>query len=164
MTATVVLNASYEVLAVVSWQRAVTLVVTGMAEIHEADPKRQVRGRTMQVPFPKVIRLIRYVYVTYRAIADDLHGPATKRGVLKRDKNTCIFCGDAAYTVDHLTPRSRGGKNTWENLAASCAACNQAKADRTPQEAGMRLLWAPYRPNSTKALQDKVWSGLVQPA
>lgn len=51
--------------------------------------------------------------------------------------------------IDHVFPQSRGGGNTWENLAACCKGCNQRKADRTPTEAGMRLRWHPYKPDIT---------------
>src|SRR4051812_18933678 len=115
---TLVLNADYSVLASVSWQRAVTLVVTGKAEVHEADPEQMVRGRTAAVPFPRVIRLVKWVYVRFHKASDGA-GVCTKAGVLKRDKHTCVYCGGKADTVDHVQPESRGGASSWENLAAA---------------------------------------------
>lgn len=68
-----------------------------------------------------------------------------------RDRHMCAYCGDIfkahALTIDHVTPKSRGGKNTWVNTVTSCKPCNVHKADRTPEEAHMPLLYLPYAPN-----------------
>lgn len=64
---------------------------------------------------------------------------STRLAVMARDQNTCRYCGDPAMTVDHLIPRSRGGTNSQVNLVAACSPCNEFKADRTPEEAGMVL-------------------------
>lgn len=157
MAGTLVLNACGTILTRVSWQRAVTMVVTGEAVIHESDPVRRISSPSVSVPFPHVVRLVRYVYVRYL----ERGGAASKRGVLARDRYTCVYCGKAgATTVDHLLPQSRGGRHTWENLAACCPACNGRKADRTPEEAGMCLRWHPYRPDAGGRAQRKIWAGL----
>lgn len=155
-----VLNADHMVLASVSWQRAVTLIVQGKAEIHEADPVQVVRGATLHVPFPRVIRLVKWVYVKFTGQSHDGAGVCTKSGVLKRDKWVCVYCGCKANTVDHVLPESRGGGFTWENLAAACEDCNSFKTNRTPEEAGMRLRWHPYRPDVFGMEQRKVWASL----
>jgi len=68
-----------------------------------------------------------------------------------RDRYTCAFCGEVFtvrnLTIDHLVPRSKGGKNTWMNTVSACKPCNVKKSDRTPEEAGMHLLYAPYSPS-----------------
>jgi len=68
-----------------------------------------------------------------------------------RDRHMCAYCGDIhkdyRLTIDHVLPRSRGGKNTWMNTVAACKPCNVRKADRTPEEAEMALLYVPYVPN-----------------
>lgn len=68
-----------------------------------------------------------------------------------RDNHTCAYCGGSfaasGLTRDHVVPTSRGGRNVWQNVVAACRACNQAKRDRTPEEAGMPLLYAPYVPS-----------------
>ena len=74
------------------------------------------------------------------------------RAVLyKRDRHICAYCGeqftDRHLTIDHVLPKSRGGKNTWVNTVSACKPCNSAKADRTPEEAKMHLLYVPYAPN-----------------
>jgi 5-methylcytosine-specific restriction endonuclease McrA len=157
MSEVLVLNATYEVLTSVTWQRAVTMVVTGEAVVHEADPDRQVHSQHLTVPLPRVIRLVHYVFVRFRRGGH----LASKRGVLVRDKRTCVYCGRVGLTVDHVLPQSRGGGHTWENLAACCGVCNNKKADRTPEEAGMRLRWTPWRPDSSAVAQRQVWKALV---
>lgn len=161
MSGVLVLNADYGVLTSVSWQRAVTMLVTGEAEIHEADPERQVRSPSCVVEFPRVIRLLRWVYVkfTEKGLLD-VGNLATKRGVLDRDKRTCVYCGKPGDTIDHVMPKSRGGKDTWENMACACRSCNHRKADRTPEEAGMRLRWHPWRPDKTGYTQRRIWQSL----
>ena len=77
------------------------------------------------------------------------HAPVTRRGVLRRDGNRCGYCGKAASTIDHVLPRSRGGKNSWENLVACCLRCNNVKSDRTPQEMGWELRLTPGPPRGT---------------
>jgi hypothetical protein len=70
--------------------------------------------------------------------------------IFKRDRHTCQYCGRRTeLTLDHVMPQSRGGADTWENLVSACQPCNQRKADRTPDEAGMRLATKPrrYAPN-----------------
>lgn len=159
---TLVLNADYSVLATVSWQRAVTMIVQGKAELHEADPERVIRGARTSVPFPRAVRLVKWVYVKFTGKAHDGAGMVTKAGILKRDKHTCVYCGGKANTVDHVMPESRGGGFTWDNLAAACEDCNSFKADRTPEEAGMRLRWHPYRPDLVGMEQRKVWASLLK--
>lgn len=153
-----VLNNCETPLNYTSWQDAVTKVVTGEAVIVEGDPERTVRSPSMEIPFPRVIRLVRWVYVKYIRAVSFEGGIATRKAVLNRDKHTCVYCGQAnATTVDHVFPKSRGGRDTWENLAACCKRCNNVKADRTPQEAGMRLRWHPWCPDLTGYTKRKVW-------
>jgi 5-methylcytosine-specific restriction endonuclease McrA len=160
MSGTLVLNASYEVLTFVSWQRAVTLVMTGKAELHEADEDRVVRSQQVTVPYPRIIRLVKYVYVRFTDLSASLRDKPTKRQILVRDSHTCAYCGKHATTVDHVFPKSRGGQDTWLNLVAACQPCNNRKDDRTPEEAGMRLRWQPYKPDHVSVEQKRVWSTL----
>jgi hypothetical protein len=71
--------------------------------------------------------------------------------LFRRDHNLCAYCGQVYVyrdlTRDHVKPRSHGGSNKWENMVTACFGCNQLKADRTPEQAGMKLLYVPYRPN-----------------
>ncbi|AUY49279.1 HNH endonuclease [Streptomyces sp. CB01881] len=147
MRSTLVLNASYEPLTTVSLQRAVVLVLQDKAVVEQAHPLRSVRGTGITVPVPRVIRLQRYVRVPFRQQA-----PWSRRGVLVRDQHLCAYCGRRATTVDHLQPRSRGGVDSWMNTVAACAEDNQRKADRTPEQAGMKLLRKPFVPTPQATL------------
>ena len=129
-----VLNASYEPLSIVSARRAVCLVIDDKADLIEADGA-VIRSETLAVQVPAVIRLRYMVRAPRRRTA-----AVSRRAVFARDEFRCQYCGDRADSIDHVLPRSRGGPHEWENLAASCRACNTAKRDRTPDEAGMHLI------------------------
>jgi len=140
-TVTLLLNATYEPLCVVSCRRAVVLVLTEKAvPVEEGDGA--FNSATTAVPVPSVLRLTRYVRVPYRAQV-----PLTRRAVFARDGGRCVYCGAAASSLDHVVPRSRGGAHTWENVVASCARCNHTKADRTLVDLGWRLGTPPRAPS-----------------
>lgn len=137
---TLVLNAGYEPLAVVSFRRAIVLVLAHKAVVLAADELPVVAG-SLTVERPSVILLARYVKVPRgRAV------PVSRRGVLRRDAHRCAYCRRSAATIDHVLPRSRGGPDSWENLVACCVRCNNAKGDRTPEEMGWALHVTPRAP------------------
>lgn len=138
-----VLNASYEPLSVVSSRRAVCLLLAEKAEIVESD-EGVIRSENLAIPAPAVVRLRYMVRVPRRAVA-----AVSRRAVFVRDEYRCQYCGARADSIDHVVPRSRGGTHVWENLAAACRPCNMAKRDRTPDEAGMRLLRPCRAPRGT---------------
>jgi 5-methylcytosine-specific restriction endonuclease McrA len=140
---TLVLNAGYEPLAVVSFKRALVLVMTGKATVLAADGEHPVMGAAGAAwDRPSVIVLRRYVRIPNgRAV------PVSRRGVLRRDGNRCAYCGGGATTIDHVQPRSRGGGDSWENLVACCLRCNNLKGDRTPHEMGWSLQVRPRAPH-----------------
>ncbi|MFJ8688533.1 HNH endonuclease [Micromonospora wenchangensis] len=140
MDAVLVINADLGPLHRVTVQHAIRMLCRRVAEIHEAEP-----GRVIGVfPVPRVVRLVRYVVTRWRFSA----GPAWSRaGVLRRDGGRCAYCDGPASTVDHVLPRSRGGRNTWRNTTAACYPCNQRKGDRTPAEADMPLRREPATPS-----------------
>lgn len=147
MRETLVLNASFEPLSTVSLRRAVVLVMQEKAVVEQAHPGLRIRAAAVEVPVPLVIRLRRYVRVPFRQRAS-----WSRRGVLVRDRHRCAYCGRRASTVDHIVPRSRGGGDTWLNTVAACAEDNGRKADRTPEQAGMRLLAQPFEPTPADTL------------
>ncbi len=140
MDAVLVLNADLGPLQRVSIRHAIRMLFREVAVVHEAEPDRQLGI----YPMPKVVRLVAYVVTKWRYSS----GPSWSRtGVLARDHHRCAFCGGHATTIDHLLPRSRGGKNTWLNTVAACGPCNSRKGDRTPEEARMPLRLKPTSPS-----------------
>jgi len=146
-TGSLVLNATYEPLCVVTMRRAVVLVLAQKAIIVECGDLVMHSARA-SIPVPSVVKLARYVRVPYRREV-----PMTRRAVLDRDAHQCVYCGVRADTIDHVRPRSRGGQHVWANVVAACARCNLAKGGRTPNEAHMHPRRAPHRPNMFE-LQD----------
>lgn len=144
------LNASYEPLTIVPARRAVRLVLDRKAEILEVDGERAFRSEREEVPFPLVIRLVRFVQVPRR-----FRRQVTNTFLFARDNYSCQYCGRHRgelrgrqfLTRDHILPISRGGGNTWDNVVTSCSPCNNRKGNRLPAEANMRLLTDPREPN-----------------
>ncbi|MGE0200066.1 MAG: HNH endonuclease [Candidatus Melainabacteria bacterium] len=137
MTQVLLLNASYEPLNICHWQRAATLLVKGKAETVERNGREIHPG----MPLPVVIRLLYYVKIPHKDI------PLTRRNVMHRDGYTCQYCGKRSeLTIDHVIPRSKGGRDTWKNVVVACQQCNVKKGDKTPQQAGMQLRKNPSRP------------------
>lgn len=158
---TLLLNASLEPLCVVSVHRAVVLVLSGKAMVLETDG-RLLHSERAAVPVPLVMCLVRYVHVPHRRTV-----PPTRRTVLQRDEHRCAYCGGAADTVDHVQPRSRGGRHEWTNVVAACGRCNHRKADRLLTEIGWELAFNPRAPRGVAALfaatvrTDPSWSAYL---
>ena len=144
---TLVLNAGFEPLAVVSFRRALVLVMNDKATVLASDGEHPVFGIHDAWDRPSVIVLRRYVRIPHARRV-----PLTRRGVLRRDGNRCAYCDAHATTIDHVLPRSRGGADTWENLVACCLKCNNIKGDRTPAEMGWSLRVQPRAPHGTSWL------------
>lgn len=138
---TLVLNAGYEPLSVVTSRRAAVLVMRGKASVLAEDGGPIVSPSAL-VPRPAVILLHQYVRVVRRRSA-----APSRRGILRRDRRSCVYCGRQAATVDHVIPRSRGGDSSWENLVACCAPCNLRKGNRTLDELGWTLSTTPRAPS-----------------
>jgi 5-methylcytosine-specific restriction endonuclease McrA len=142
MNATVlVLNQDYQPLSICSVQRSIKLIFLEKAELLHDDPEKELRTTRRAYQFPSVIRLRNYIRVPYAKIV------LSRRNVMRRDDFTCQYCGKkSSLTIDHIIPKSRGGKDIWENLTTACDTCNVHKGNRTPKEANMELRGKPYRP------------------
>ncbi|MFQ5840317.1 MAG: HNH endonuclease [Candidatus Methylomirabilales bacterium] len=144
-----VLNNFLEALQVCSLRRAICLLFTGRAERVE-DTERLIRSPSRAMVVPAVIRLGRPARrPPFQTLSFN------KKNILKRDAYTCQYCGRNGrerMTIDHIIPRSLGGKTVWENVVSACHACNTRKGNRTPLEAGMVLLRRPKRPLSAFSL------------
>lgn len=130
---------------IISWERAIVLFVLGKVDVVEAYDT-ETRSRTLALPTPSVVRMKK-------------GGPRQKQvvrfsrvNVYTRDGFRCQYCGDKKsareLNYDHVVPRSKGGKTTWENIVTSCYPCNDKKGGHTPEEAGMKLLKRPIVPKS----------------
>lgn len=136
-----VLNQDYQPLSVCSVQRSVKLLFLDKAEMLHEDPEKVIRTVDQEYSYPSVIRLRYYIRIPYSRIV------LTRKNIMKRDRHTCQYCGVRSdLTLDHVMPKSRGGKDTWENLVTACNKCNVKKGNRTPVEAKMPLNTNPYRP------------------
>ncbi|MCC7493907.1 MAG: HNH endonuclease [Fimbriimonadaceae bacterium] len=162
-----VLNENYEPLNITNLKRAVTLLHLGKAEVVET-VDRQVRSARSRAAAPSVVRLAYYVRRPYPQLR------VSRKGIFARDHFRCQYCGarDLALTLDHVIPVSRSGAHDWTNLVTACVACNTKKGDRTPSEAGMTFLQAPYRPRYTPyisfpkfvtAVRDTRWHAWLNP-
>ncbi|WP_406041669.1 HNH endonuclease [Micromonospora sp. NBC_00898] len=138
-----VLNATYEPLCVVSVRRAAILVLSAKA-VCVADGDGVLHSARDALPVPSVVRLTRFVRVPYRT-----HVGLSRRAIFARDGWRCAYCRGPAETIDHVFPRSRGGRHAWENVVAACARCNHTKGDKTPAELGWRLHSLPAAPKGT---------------
>ena len=95
------------------------------------------------VNLPSIIKI--KDYVKYDNLSVDLN----RRNLIERDNYICQYCGlkNMPLTIDHIVPKARGGKDSWDNLVAACRSCNQKKGNKTPSDAGMSLRKKPKPPN-----------------
>ena len=142
---TLVLNAGYEPLHLVSWQKAICLVFLGKAEV-VAEYESYARSAHSSYQMPSVVRLVKYI----QAMKHIGKVRCTRKNLFLRDDNICQYCGikctQKNITVDHVVPRSKGGPHTWENLVTSCQQCNISKSNKLLNQARMKLLRPPTRP------------------
>jgi 5-methylcytosine-specific restriction endonuclease McrA len=152
MEQTLLLNATYEPLKIVHWQKAVTLWVQGKVEIISVYD-REVRSVSFTFRLPSVIRLLRRVKIRRRFD----YVPFSRANIYARDHYTCQYCGHASpttdLTFDHVVPVAQGGRKDWENIVTCCIGCNRKKGGRTPEQAHMRLVRHPRRPDRAPALR-----------
>jgi 5-methylcytosine-specific restriction endonuclease McrA len=140
------LNATYEPLKVIDWQRAVTLLWQGKVEVLEVYD-REIRSVTWNTKLPAVLRLVYFVKVEYTKRAINF----SRANIFLRDNYSCQYCGrhfrTEELTFDHVVPIAKGGRKVWENIVTACWRCNNKKSGRTPMEAGMHLIKWPTRPD-----------------
>jgi len=137
-----VLNQSFEPMTITSAKKAIILIYLGKAEIIEKN-NAVVRSINTSLPLPSIVRLTRYINVPRKRII------LSRKNIIKRDNHQCQYCGSRSgpVTIDHIIPRDRGGEDTWENLVCACVTCNNRKSNRTPEEARLRLIRRPQKPN-----------------
>lgn len=149
-----VLNYDFTPLNVTSFKRGFILVDKGKAEIVRSDDRPISNGYKNYVR-PLIIRLLKYIKYYTKNVSP------TRNRIYKRDGNQCVYCSSKRQlTIDHILPKSRGGKNEWTNLVTCCFSCNIKKANRTPEEAKMTMNVTPYIPQILveNNLLTKVWN------
>lgn len=137
-----VLNQSYQPITVTTVKKAVTLTWRNKVEMVEIG-EQILRSPNAEYPLPVVIRLKNHVrYNPFRRVE------LNRKNLFRRDSNTCVYCGSKeSLTLDHVLPKSRGGKTTWENVVTACHPCNNRKDNKTPEEVGFKLKIQPKQPN-----------------
>ena len=140
MERVLVLNFDYTPINVTNTTRAVKLVIKEKAEIIK-EGNKILRSEKVNFKVPTIIRLLSYVKIKFFKVV------LTKKNIFIRDSFKCIYCeSNKNLTLDHLMPRSRGGKNDWYNLGTCCDTCNKKKGDKTPEESGMIPKHKPFKP------------------
>lgn len=158
-----VLNKNYYAIHITNWEKVMSLLYQGAAQaidenitaydfedwvelsaLMEKNDKGFIHTSTMRIAIPEVIRLTRYDRLPRQDVK------FTRRNIYEHYGLKCSYCGGKFTTkelnLDHIIPRSRGGKTNWTNIALSCIQCNSRKGCRTPEEAGMELLVKPTCP------------------
>ena len=139
------LDASFRPIEVIDALEALVMCIIGKAIPVETYEKK-INSPTKAFDLPAVIVLKSVVKFRFTTVA------CNRQNIVWRDNNQCQYCANYfpldKLTMDHVIPKSRGGKNTWENLVAACKKCNQKKGSRTPKESGMIPLKKPIRPKA----------------
>lgn len=147
---TLVLNASYEPLGTVTWDAAISMLVSDKVSVVE-EYDQVVRSAYLTIRIPAVVKLNTYVSKPIKPVK------FSRASVYARDEYRCQYCNKRCptneLTYDHVVPRSKGGQTTWENIVSCCYGCNSKKRNRSPQEAGMKLRKQPVRPKSVAAME-----------
>lgn len=159
-----VLNRSFYAVQITSWQRALTLLYADHASVVDQEyrtysfedwrqlstlitehPAGFVNTPGFKIAIPEVIALKIYDRLPATEVK------FTRRNIYEHYQYRCCYCGKKFHSTDlnleHVIPRSRGGKTNWENIVTACVPCNSRKADKMPAEAGMKLLITPTKPN-----------------
>ncbi len=151
MEHTLVLNASYEPINIVSWRRALNLLCCGKVEVL-AEYDREIRSISFTVKLPCVMRLLKYVHIRRRSHRVKF----SRANIYARDRHTCQYCGKKCspedLTFDHVIPNVMGGTKSWENIVTCCVNCNCRKGGRTPEKAGMTLIRQPKEPEEIASI------------
>jgi 5-methylcytosine-specific restriction endonuclease McrA len=144
---TLVVDATSRPIGFCSWQEAIKLLYEGLIVVLKEDEEKEIHSQHLTLKIPRVILVKDYVSKRQKETVS-----LTKRNIAIRDERRCQYCNTlvpfADQTLDHVIPKSRGGKSTWENLVLACKPCNRLKADFLLEECGMVLLNQPKRPKA----------------
>ncbi|MCB0319245.1 MAG: HNH endonuclease [Bdellovibrionales bacterium] len=153
MQSVLLLNASYEPIKIISWQRAISMFFLGKVEVVE-EYEHDIRSVSLVFKAPAVVKLVRYVHNRRKT------PPLTRANILARDNFECQYCSTSLNsknaTLDHVIPRSQAGTTSWENIVLACAPCNRKKGGKTPEQAGMPLRNFPTKPGWLPVIEIKL--------
>jgi len=148
-----VLDVSYFPVQIIDWKKAMVLFFTERAEVVDYHDDISISSTNRSFKLPKVLRL-------HTKIKSLTHVKFNRLNVFYRDKFLCQYCNQkfraSELTLDHVFPKSRGGKTSWDNIVSSCHDCNNKKADRTPEECNYKLLKKPVEPKWTPMMAFKM--------
>ncbi|WP_165787003.1 HNH endonuclease [Pseudohalioglobus lutimaris] len=142
----------------VGWHTAARLLTSEKVIWSMGDTAITLRGGTNRDGERSMLHLPAIISVSDRSNIWNQENPrrAYRRVIFQRDEGLCMYCGTSVpfrhFQMDHIIPKSRGGPDTYQNLCCSCGVCNDRKKNRTPDEAGMKLLAVPYVPNPAARL------------
>jgi len=141
-----ILNASFEPINIVCWQRAIQLLFQDKAEVLE-ESDHLIRSISFTIKRPVVLRLLNYIRLPQKTRFVRF----SRRNIFIRDRFQCQYCGKkptlSKLTLDHVVPVAQGGGKTWTNIVTACMPCNQKKGGLTPKQAGLKLITAPREPH-----------------
>jgi 5-methylcytosine-specific restriction endonuclease McrA len=137
-----VLNLDHSPVAVVTVQKALVLIFLEKVSCLSSYDTLVVRTVNREFKYPAVIRLNEYKNIPYKGVL------LNRNNLFKRDGNECQYCGSKKMlTIDHVIPKSKGGKTNWSNLVTACHRCNVQKGDKSPEQSGLKLRTTPFRPS-----------------
>lgn len=144
MEQVLLLNQSYEPILTIGWKKAISMFFLGKVEVVK-EYEREIHSKHLTIKIPAVVRLLNSFKRYKKKVRFN------RMNVIARDNRKCQYCGKSFFpgelTLDHVIPRAKGGKTSWKNIVSCCSSCNVKKADRTPEEAGMRLIKQPITPD-----------------
>ncbi len=154
--AVLVLNANYAPMMVCSARHAVCMVFLEKVDVLANYPEK-IKSPSNYFELPSVVKVSNYVRY------DNLSVELNRKNIISRDDHICQYCGvtKTALTIDHIIPKGSGGIDLWENLVTACKPCNQRKGNKTPDEANMKLMKKPKRPNRLHYFQRLVTESQV---
>ncbi len=173
MSDVLVLNKSYIPIHIITWQKAISLMYTNSAEAidknyqsytldqwirnNDEDGLRKIHSVNMEIKIPAVIKLLGSNHLPKHCVK------FTRQNIFQRDNYSCQYCGRRFHrqnlTKDHLIPKSKGGKNTWDNIVTACLSCNKKKADKDLEHSGLHLTKKPTEPSWMMIVHKKLSEG-----
>ena len=143
------LNNSYEPISIITAKKAVIMYFLDKVDVVKKS-KIVINSIYLKFNIPEVIKLKNYIYIKHSKI------PLTRKNILKRDNNTCQYCGKSKseITIDHVLPKDKGGNDSWNNLVVACKRCNMIKGNYLLKDIDMQLIRKPFEPTKIIYLQN----------